>query len=73
MEYIGWIATLIAMIGVVLNARHNIICFYLWIGSNSYYTVVNVLAGSYSQAALFAFNLVMAVYGIYCWKRKETK
>jgi nicotinamide riboside transporter PnuC len=73
MEYIGWIATLIAMIGVVLNARHNIICFYLWIGSNSYYTVVNVLSGSYSQAALFAFNLVMAVYGIYCWKRKEVK
>jgi nicotinamide riboside transporter PnuC len=71
MEYIGWIATVIAMIGVVLNARHNIICFYLWIGSNSYYTVVNVLSGSYSQAALFAFNLVMAIYGIYCWKRKK--
>jgi len=73
MEYIGWIATVIAMVGVVLNARHNIICFYLWIGSNSYYTVVNVLSGSYSQAALFAFNLVLAVYGIHCWKKKEAK
>ena len=73
MEYIGWVATVIAMIGVVLNARGSIVCFYVWLLSNGYYTVVNVLSGSYSQAALFAFNLIMAVYGIYCWKRKENK
>ena len=65
----GWLATIVAMVGVVLNARGNVVCFYLWIGSNGYYTVVNALAGSHSQAALFAFNFLMAIYGIKCWKK----
>ena len=73
MEMIGWIATLIAMVGVVLNARGSIVCFYVWLLSNGYYTVVNVLSGSYSQAALFAFQLVMAIYGLYYWNKKNKK
>ena len=68
MEMVGWMATIVAMVGVVLNAKGNIVCFYLWLGSNGFYTVANVLSGSYAQAALFAFNFVMAIYGIKCWK-----
>jgi nicotinamide riboside transporter PnuC len=69
MEMLGWLATAIAMIGVVLNAKGKVVCFYLWLASNGFYTVVNVLAGSYAQGALFAFNFVMSIYGIHCWKK----
>lgn len=70
MEYIAWLATIVAMIGVMLNAQGKVLCFYLWIGSNGFFVVANMLSDQYAQAALFAFNLAMAIYGIRCWKRK---
>lgn len=71
MELLGWLVTAVALIGVVLNARGNIVCFYLWVVSNGFYAIVNVRAEAYSQAALFGVQFGLAIYGHYCWKRRK--
>ena len=71
MEYIGWIFTMIAIVGTYVNAKGNRLCFYLWVISNIGFIVINLLSGSYSQAALFAFNLAMCGVGLKCWTKSK--
>lgn len=71
MEYIGWMFTIMAIIGTAVNAKGNRSCFYIWIISNVGFVVINVSSGVYSQAALFAFNLAMCGVGLRCWKTQK--
>jgi nicotinamide riboside transporter PnuC len=73
MEYIGWLFTIIAIIGTYINAKGNRLCFYLWVVSNVGFIIINVATKAYPQAALFTFNLAMCVVGLRCWRTQTEK
>lgn len=70
MEIITWALTVLAIVGVVLNAQQKVAGFYFWIPSNIGWLVVGVITGVYAQAALFTFYTFMCFYGIKQWNNK---
>lgn len=63
--------TLLALAGVVLNIKKNIICFYIWLFTNSMWAVVDFIKGIPAQGVLFTIYTGLAVYGIYEWRKKD--
>ena len=68
-----WITALIALIGVWLNIRKNVTCFYLWAGTNATWAYVDFTHGIYSQAALQATYFALSIVGIWKWKTPNCK
>lgn len=67
------VLTILALIGVVLNIKKHIACFYIWLFTNLSWAVVDFYKGIPAQGMLFSIYTLLAVYGIYEWrKRKET-
>ena len=71
METCTWIITGIAILGTFLNARQNINGFVCWIISDTYLMLLNIDIGQYAQAALFFIFLLLAIYGVFQWGKKE--
>ena len=69
-ELLGTIATILAVVGVVLNNRRLIWCFPLWLASNSLCLYIHAEASIWSLAARDATFLLLAVEGWYRWKKK---
>lgn len=69
-EFLGTIATLLAIIGVLLNNRKMIVCFYLWLASNAITAGIHYNAEIYSLLIRDLIFLILAVEGIYKWKKK---
>jgi len=67
MDIATWILTLLAIVGVVLNAQKKVSGFYFWIPSNLGWLVVGIITGVWAQAALFGFYTFMCFYGIKKW------
>ncbi|MGD9697463.1 nicotinamide mononucleotide transporter [Acinetobacter sp.] len=63
-EFIGWIAAVISLIGVVLNAKKNILCWPTWIISN---TIWILYAYYTTQWPLFTLWLVFLFFNGYGW------
>ncbi len=84
-ELIGVVASVLAVVGVVLNNRRMICCFYLWMVSNSLslglhvYAAVGCGAEVWSLVARDAVFLVLAFHGLKSWGKlhhegtKDTK
>lgn len=70
-EAIGAIATIIAVIGVVLNNRMNRACFVLWIFSNLISAALHAVAGMNSLCCRDLIFFVLAIEGFYKWKFKQ--
>lgn len=67
-----WLITAISLVGVVLNIRQDRRCFYLWIMTNSVWTVIDWSNGLYAQAVLFAVYFVLSVWGAYRWQKQQS-
>lgn len=76
-ETIGIIASVLAVIGVVLNNGQRIGCFYLWWVSNLIFMGIHlhaaavVGADTWSLAGRDFVFFVLAVWGWRCWKVKN--
>ena len=66
-----WIITVASIIGVIANIKKKRWCFYVWLITNSAWTVVNLIIGLYSAAALFAVYAGLAVWGIISWSKEK--
>lgn len=66
-----WIIVTIALIGTVLNAQRKWQGFLFWFVSNGYLCTYNAIIGEYAQSSLFGAYLLLTVYGIHNWKKKE--
>jgi nicotinamide riboside transporter PnuC len=64
------ILTILALLGVVLNIKKNIWCFYIWLVTNASWAVIDFHKGIPAQGVLFSIYALLAVYGIYEWKKK---
>lgn len=71
LELIGWIATAVAVTGVVLNNHHNRWCFALWWVSNAMSAGLHLQAGMWSLTGRDLIFLALAIYGFIAWSRKE--
>lgn len=71
-ELIGLCATVIAVVGVILNNHRLRLCFSFWLVSNSLTLFVHLAVGVWSLAARDAVFLLLAVDGLRRW-HKETQ
>lgn len=73
MNFIPYIITAASIVGTVANSLQKRWCFFVWLGTNSFWCVHNAINGSYAQALLYAFNFAMAILGLVKWQRKRTR
>lgn len=64
-----WIATVVALIGTILNCKKIKWCFYLWTATNIMWLVWDIKNGTISRAVLDFVQLALAIYGIYEWSK----
>jgi nicotinamide riboside transporter PnuC len=69
MSILQIIIVIVALLGAWLNARKNVYGFCLWLISNGYWGIHNIIIGEYAQAILYFIFLGIAIYGIYEWQR----
>lgn len=62
-----WLISILALIGVWLNIKKRVACFWIWSFTNAVWTYVDFKHGIYAQAALQAVYFLLAIYGIYKW------
>jgi nicotinamide riboside transporter PnuC len=67
LEILGWIATIIAVAGVVLNNRQSAWCFGFWLVSNSLTAVIHLRSRLWALTARDLIFLALAVHGWWCW------
>lgn len=72
-ELLGWGTACISLTGAFLNARRKWYSFIVWMIANISWIMYDLYNGCYAQATLFAAYLAMNVYGLYCWKFKNTE
>jgi len=66
-----WIVAILSIIGVILNIYKNKWCFILWAITNFFWVVIDYQQGLYAQAFLFTVYFVLALWGLYRWKKEE--
>jgi len=67
------VLTLLALIGVVLNIKKKISCFYIWFFTNASWACVDFSKGIPAQGVLFTIYTLLAVYGVYEWRKDKSK
>ncbi len=81
LQILGWTATILGLTGAILNARKIIYGFHIWIASNAIMIIIFVIEsrglpfteGKWYGALLFAMYLILSIYGINQWGKKDTK
>jgi nicotinamide riboside transporter PnuC len=71
MEVLGWIGTLVAVVGVVLNNRLRIEGFCVWWVSNVLFAVIHAAAGMVAMTVRDLVFLGLAVHGFIVWRKKQ--
>lgn len=71
MEYASWIFMIIALVGMILNARMKVAGFLVWIVSNLGFVTLNLIEHKYVLVTLFVANMCFSVCGIAFWNKKR--
>lgn len=67
-----WAATIIALIGTVLNCKQIRVCFYLWTATNAMWFAWDRHSGLWSRCVLDAVQFGLAIWGIFEWKKLDS-
>jgi nicotinamide mononucleotide transporter len=70
MTLLYWLTSVFSLLGVALNIRRHVACFWIWTGTNAVWTFADFSHGLYPQAALMAVYCALSVYGIWSWTRQ---
>ena len=68
-----WFITIFSLIGVVLNIYKKKSCFIIWAFTNFAWMIIDWTYGLYAQSVLFLIYFILAIWGLYKWKKDETK
>ncbi|MBE3069135.1 MAG: nicotinamide mononucleotide transporter, partial [Planctomycetes bacterium] len=68
-EIAGWVVTVVAVGGVILNNRRRRECFWLWFISNTISAGIHASAGMVALTVRDLVFLVLAVQGLVLWTR----
>ena len=66
-----WVVTVASIIGTVLNIRKCGVCFWIWLVTNSAWTIYDCYIANWAQAGLSLVYVGLAIWGIYAWKHKK--
>lgn len=69
MDNIAYIVTIASIIGTVANSFQKRWCFYIWLCTNAFWCIYNIINKQYAQALLYLFNFIMAIIGLVKWKK----
>ena len=64
-----WLTSIASLIGVYLNIKKKVACFWIWAVTNAIWTFVDIKHGINAQAALQAVYFMLAIYGICQWSK----
>ena len=71
-EALYWLTSIAALIGVWLNIKKHVACFWIWAATNAIWAYVDFIHGIPAQAALQVVYCALSIYGIRKWSgRKE--
>ena len=65
-----WMASLVALVGVWLNIRKHVACFYIWACTNAVWVYADLSHDLVPQAALQLSYAGLSIYGICRWRKK---
>jgi len=68
-EIVTWTCSVLATIGVILNIKKRRSCFFVWAVTNATWTVIDFYKEIYAQSALFFLYFLLALWGIYEWRK----
>lgn len=71
-KIIPYIVTLAAVVGTAANSFGKRWCFWIWLCTNAFWVIFNLINHSYAQALLYAFNFAMAIVGLVKWKKAKS-
>lgn len=69
-EIASTLATIAAVIGVVLSNHKNLKCYYFWFFSNGITLAVHVYSNLWAMSARDAIFLALAVHGLHKWRKQ---
>lgn len=72
-EGILWAITGISLIGTAANMLQKRWGFYFWAVANFVWVFYDLDIGAYQQAFLMAIYFVMAIVGLFTWKKGDVK
>lgn len=67
--WIYWAVTLLALVGVIINIKHDPRCFIIWAVTNAAFAVRTFTLGAYEMTFLFSIYWVLAIIGLYAWRK----
>ena len=70
-EIFTWIITAAAIVGVVLNIKKKRECFFVRAVTNASWCIVDLVKGIYAQSFLFLVYFVLALWGIWEWRKEK--
>ena len=73
MTTLYWLTSVASLVGVWLNIRQKVACFWIWTGTNAVWVYADGNHGILPQAALQAVYLLLSVYGIWRWSPRRKK
>ena len=73
MELLGWIATILSITGIVLNAKKIIYCWPIWLVSNILWIIYNIQLKELSPIVLWVVFFMFNIYGWIEWNKSKYK
>ena len=64
-----WLTAVASLLGVWLNIRRQVACFWIWSVTNATWAVADLHHGLPQQAAVQAVYFALSIYGIVRWSR----
>ncbi len=68
-----WFVSIAALVGVWLNIKKHVACFWIWAGTNAVWAYVDAIHGIWPQAALQMTYFLLSVSGVFSWGSKKNK
>ena len=68
-EFLGIVATVLAVVGVILNNFKKVACFYFWIVSNALSLLIRWQTGVWSIEIRDGIFILLALHGIWQWRK----
>lgn len=69
-DLFGWVATVLAVSGVILNNHRMRVCFVLWFISNGISAALHIGQGMWPLVARDLIFNALAIHGFLLWGRK---
>ncbi|MBC8346304.1 MAG: nicotinamide mononucleotide transporter [Candidatus Marinimicrobia bacterium] len=71
-EWLGWVATALLLIGYYLNAKKHLYSWLVWLLGNSIMMIYAILIQSYSVAFLSIVLVFLNIFGFITWRKQSS-